>query len=45
VAVFELLLQLCREKNAALVIVTHDAELAASTGRVLHLREGSLFPS
>lgn len=45
VAVFELLLQLCREKNAALVIVTHDAELAASTGRVLHLREGSLLTS
>lgn len=45
VAVFELLLQLCREKNAALVMVTHDAELAASTGRILHLREGALFHS
>jgi lipoprotein-releasing system ATP-binding protein len=41
--VFDLLLQLGREKGTALVMVTHDAELAAATGRVLHLRDGRLY--
>jgi lipoprotein-releasing system ATP-binding protein len=44
-AVFELLLALCREKNAALVMVTHDPALAARTSRVLHLRDGVLSDS
>lgn len=41
-AVFGLLLQLCREHGAALVLVTHDGELAARADRVLHLRDGVL---
>ena len=41
-AVFGLLLELCRERNAALVLVTHDPELAARAGRVLHLQDGVL---
>jgi lipoprotein-releasing system ATP-binding protein len=41
-AVFALLLELCREQDTALVMVTHDASLAARTGRVLHLVDGRL---
>ncbi|MBI5898080.1 MAG: lipoprotein-releasing ABC transporter ATP-binding protein LolD [Rhodocyclales bacterium] len=41
-AVFGLLLELCRERGAALVLVTHDAELAARADRVLHLNDGVL---
>jgi len=41
-AVFSLLLELCREQDTALVMVTHDASLAARTGRVLHLVDGRL---
>ncbi|PKO83238.1 MAG: lipoprotein-releasing system ATP-binding protein LolD [Betaproteobacteria bacterium HGW-Betaproteobacteria-11] len=41
-AVFELLLALCREQGTALVMVTHDAGLAARAGRVLHLVDGRL---
>jgi len=41
-AVFGLLLELCRERGAALVLVTHDAELAAQAQRVLHLQDGLL---
>jgi lipoprotein-releasing system ATP-binding protein len=41
-AVFGLLLELCRERGAALVLVTHDAELAARADRVLHLSDGVL---
>ena len=41
-AVFGLLLELCRERNSALVLVTHDAELAARADRVMMLKDGVL---
>lgn len=41
-AVFDLLLELCRERQAALVLVTHDMDLAARAGKVSHLKDGVL---
>ncbi|MCF8151298.1 MAG: lipoprotein-releasing ABC transporter ATP-binding protein LolD [Burkholderiaceae bacterium] len=41
-AVFGLLLELCREHGAALVLVTHDMDLAARAGRVMRLEDGVL---
>ena len=41
-AVFGLLLELCREPGAALILVTHDLDLAARAGRGLHLTDGVL---
>jgi lipoprotein-releasing system ATP-binding protein len=38
-----LLVELNREQNVALVIVTHSMELAAKMDKVYHLREGNLF--
>jgi len=35
-----LLLRLNQEKNATIVIVTHNLELAEGTGRIIHLRDG-----
>jgi putative ABC transport system ATP-binding protein len=40
--VLPVLLSLARARGATLVIVTHDATLAGSAGRVLELREGRL---
>jgi lipoprotein-releasing system ATP-binding protein len=41
-AVFDLLLQICRERGAALILVTHDLELAARAARSFRLEDGRL---
>jgi lipoprotein-releasing system ATP-binding protein len=41
-AVFGLLLELCVERGAAMVLVTHDMELAARAARVASLQDGRL---
>jgi len=41
-AVFDLMLELNHAVGTALIIVTHDAELAAKTDRTLHLVDGKL---
>jgi lipoprotein-releasing system ATP-binding protein len=43
--VFEAMVRLSQAHGTAFVLVTHDAALAARTGRVLELRAGSLRPS
>ncbi|MDP1635797.1 MAG: ATP-binding cassette domain-containing protein, partial [Gallionellaceae bacterium] len=41
-AVFGLLLELCSEHQAALVLVTHDMDLAARAASVMRLEDGVL---
>ena len=41
-AVLDLLLELHREKNATLVLVTHSRSIAAKAGRVVVLRDGRI---
>jgi lipoprotein-releasing system ATP-binding protein len=43
--VFEAMVRLSESRGTAFVLVTHDADLAARTGRTLELREGVLSPS
>jgi lipoprotein-releasing system ATP-binding protein len=40
--VFEAMVRLSDSRGTAFVLVTHDAALAARTGRVLELRDGAL---
>ena len=40
--VYELMCELNRDAGTALVLVTHDLDLAKQTGRILHLEEGRL---
>ncbi|MSQ49592.1 MAG: ATP-binding cassette domain-containing protein [Betaproteobacteria bacterium] len=41
--VFEAMVRLSDSRGTAFVLVTHDAALAARTGRVLQLRDGALY--
>jgi lipoprotein-releasing system ATP-binding protein len=43
--VFEAMVQLSASHGTAFILVTHDAALAARTGRVLELRGGALQPA
>jgi lipoprotein-releasing system ATP-binding protein len=43
-AVFDVFLDLARKRGTAIVIVTHDPELAAKCDRVLRLSQGRLYP-
>jgi putative ABC transport system ATP-binding protein len=40
--IMDLLLKLNQERGQTLVIVTHDASIAASTQRMIHLRDGAI---
>jgi putative ABC transport system ATP-binding protein len=41
--IFELLRKLCKERNATVVVVTHNIELAKMTNRIIHLRDGKII--
>ena len=38
--VLELLMELNTQSDTALLLATHDADVAAQAGRVLHMRDG-----
>jgi putative ABC transport system ATP-binding protein len=40
--IMEIILNLNRERKMTTIIITHDPNIAAQTGRVLHLRDGAL---
>ena len=40
--ILQLLLELQKESNTTLVMVTHDAEIAASADRIIHLQDGKV---
>jgi lipoprotein-releasing system ATP-binding protein len=42
--VHSLLLDLCKNFNKALIVVTHDKELSSLCGKRLQLKDGNLFP-
>lgn len=44
-AVFDVFVQLAKSRGTAVVIVTHDPEMAARCDRVLRLKEGRLAPA
>ena len=41
--VYQLMLELNRELNVSLLVVTHDHELAARMGKVLHMEDGVII--
>jgi lipoprotein-releasing system ATP-binding protein len=41
-SMFDLLQSLTRERGTAMLVVTHDSELAARASRVLHMQAGRL---
>jgi putative ABC transport system ATP-binding protein len=43
--VADLMFDLLRETGAAMVMVTHDAELAARADRTLAMQDGKLLPA
>ena len=44
-AIFDLMLELNASQSTSFVIVTHDVELAARTGRAMTLEDGRLLAS
>jgi lipoprotein-releasing system ATP-binding protein len=44
-AVFDVFVQLAKSRSTAVVIVTHDPEMAARCDRIMRLKEGRLAPA